>query len=137
MTPADGVSRRHDWRLREMKNVRTALILASALALLATGCGKKKDDKTGEDDGKTGGAAAAASGEAVSVSECDDYFKAYQACASRLEGSVKTKMEQSYKQQQDKLKTSPTATPEEKSALGAQCKALSDALAKNPKCGGK
>lgn len=110
-----------------MKNVLVALVLGMGLVVLGAGCGKE-EAKGG--DGKTG---AAASGDKIGVTECDEYITKYEACIKKAGGPAAAAAETAFKAQRDSFKQG-ASTPEGKAALKTSCKTMLDSLATNPMC---
>jgi major membrane immunogen (membrane-anchored lipoprotein) len=103
---------------------RWIVTLLVSLVLLG-GCGKKDE---------AGGGEAPASGEAIGVEECDDYFKKAEACMSKVPADTKTAMESAIKANRAAWRD-VAKNAANKDALKVGCKATLDAfVASNPTC---
>jgi hypothetical protein len=111
-----------------MKKVLVALMLGMGLVALGAGCSKEEGIKEGADK-----AGAAAAGDKIGVSECDEYVTKYEACIKKAGGPAAAAAEPGLKAQRDAFKQS-AATPEGKAALKTSCKSMLDGLATNPMC---
>lgn len=98
-----------------MIKAMTALVMAGALLL---GCGKKDD---------AGGGATAASGEAIGVKECDDYFAKVESCLGKTSADGKTAMESAMKTNREAWREAAKKAASQES-LKAGCKAALDAF---------
>jgi hypothetical protein len=103
---------------------KTMIGLLMAGALVVAGCDDKKAE--GGKDGKSG-----ASGDAIGVAECDEYFKKMEECFSKTP-AMKAAMGDAMKQNKDAWKQA-AATPQGKESLKTTCKAATDAIAQSCK----
>ena len=105
-----------------MTRAITALLMAGALLL---GCGKKED---------AGGDTTTASGEAIGVKECDDYFTKVQACIGKMSAEAKPAMESAMKTNREAWREAAKKAASQDSLKGG-CKAALDAFTTaNPAC---
>jgi hypothetical protein len=111
-----------------MKKVLVALMFGMGLLALGAGCkdeakpGDAKSDSKAADskaDSKSGG-------DSIGVAECDDYFKALDACVGK-NPAMKSAMETS-KETNRKAWKQAASTPQGKEGLKTGCKAATDAL---------
>jgi hypothetical protein len=109
-----------------MKKVLVALMFG--MGLLALGAGCKDEAKGGDAKGDTTKAAADSKGggDSIGVAECDEYFKALDACVGK-NPAMKSAMEQS-KETNRKAWKQAASTPQGKEGLKTGCKAATDAL---------
>ena len=107
-----------------MMKVMVALLMSGGLLLLGAGCSKEEKHEAG---------AAAASGDAIGVAECDEYIKKYSACIAKMPAAAKAPAETGFKTMKDAWKTA-ASTPQGKEGLKTGCKAALDGLASNALC---
>lgn len=113
MTP--GASKQEDEM--KMKN-KLFIAMLAATAMLVACDDKKKETGGGDSDGVP--------------QVCEDYLKKQEACIGKMPDAAKKPMQDAMKTTRDSFKAANT--PDAKKALETSCKAMLDAVAKNPAC---